>query len=454
MNRPIRRRRRGVVLTPWGLQKLQAARSRVELEKNSGNRFTLEDLGDRTGLSVDTLIKVFARDIGVDRQTLRNCFSAFDLVLEPDDFVTPEPRPQEVEIPVPTPDPDPWEPEPPGGQVPLDSVFYIERIAAGAATRTSIEADCQRAIAQPGALVRIKAPRRTGKTSLIARVLHQAANFGYQVVSLDFQLADKAIFHDLDKFLRWFCASVGLGIQLPNRISNYWDELFGSKVSCKIYFEQYLLAETTTPVVLALDDVDQLFPYPDLADEFFGLLRAWHEEAKNRDIWKKLRLVVAHATDVYIPLSVHKSPFNVGLPVELPPFTPEQVQELAQRHGLNWSAQQTEQLLNFVGGQPYLTRLAIYHVWRQDTTLEQLVQMTPTATGIYRDHLQRQLWILQQDVELEKAFCQVLMAEASAELDLIQAFKLQSIGLIELRGKQAKPSCQLYSQYFRSYLKK
>jgi hypothetical protein len=38
-----------------------------------------------------------------------------------------------------------------------------------------------------------------------------------------------------------------------------------------MYFEQYLLAEIKAPLVLALDDVDRLFQYSELADEFFGL---------------------------------------------------------------------------------------------------------------------------------------------------------------------------------------
>jgi hypothetical protein len=272
------RRRRGVLLTLQGLKKLQTAKSKAEIEENSGNRYTLEALNERTGLSVDTLMKIFACELGVDKQTLKYCFQAFNLVLEQSDYCFPEPQQQDdalgtnlliVET----------APEIPQGQVPLDSAFYLER--------PPIETDCYKAILQPGALIRIKAPRRMGKTSLMSRILQSATNYGYRTVSLNFQLGDKAIFQDLDKFLRWFCASISLGLQVQNQLTDYWDELFGSKISSKIYFEQYLLAKTTSPIVLGLDDVDMLFQYPDLADDFFGLLRAWHEEAKNREIWKK-----------------------------------------------------------------------------------------------------------------------------------------------------------------------
>ena len=41
------------------------------------------------------------------------------------------------------------------------------------------------------------------------------------------------------------------------------------------YFEDYLLPEIDTPLVLGMDEVDRVFQYTDIVDDFFGLLRAW-----------------------------------------------------------------------------------------------------------------------------------------------------------------------------------
>ena len=360
------KRKRGVILSPVGWQRLQEAQKHSEMEANRGHPYTLEELNELTKLSPHTLTKVRRRTTPVDRQTLEDYFSAFNLTLTPRDYTRPT---QETGVPQEqiTPSEQNWgkavaasevepsdyhrEPLLPEGQVPLDSLFYVDR--------PPVEANCYKTILQSGALIRIKAPRRMGKTSLMVRILNYAAQQGCQTVFLSVQLADRNVFQDLDKFLQWFSASVGLGMHLPNRLADYWDELFGSKISCKIYFEQYLLAKTPQPLVLALDDVDRLFHYHDLADEFFGLLRTWHEQAKNRNIWKELRLVVGHSTEVYIPLNVNKSPFNVGLPIELKPFTTEQVKDLAGRYGLNWSREETEQLMAIANGQPYLVQLAL-----------------------------------------------------------------------------------------------
>ena len=102
-----------------------------------------------------------------------------------------------------------------------------------------------------------------------------------------------------------------------------------------------------------LDEVDQVFQHPEIATDFFGLLRAWHERSKNEPTWQQLRMVIVHSQEVYIPLNMNQSPFNVGLPIELPEFTPAQVEELVQRHGLDWTAVDVEQLLGVVDGHPY-----------------------------------------------------------------------------------------------------
>ena len=122
----------------------------------------------------------------------------------------------------------------------------------------------------------------------------------------------------------------------------------GSKVSCKIYFETYLLAQIDSPVVLALNEVNQIFEYPEIARDFLPMLRFWYEIAQKLENWQKLRLIVAHTTESYVPLHMNKSPFNVGLAIALPYFTSEQVEDLATRYGLNWENNTlTQQLMEY-----------------------------------------------------------------------------------------------------------
>jgi hypothetical protein len=203
--------------------------------------------------------------------------------------------------------------------------------------------------------------------------------------------------------------------------------------------------------VLALDEVDRVFTNPEVASDFFGLLRAWHEEAKNQDLWSRLRLIVVHATEVYIPLNIQQSPFNVGLPIELPEFNPSQVRTLVERHGLNWSDRHVELLMTLIGGHPYLIRLALYYIARSEVTLDQLLQTASSETSLFRDHLAGQAWRLQQHPGLMAAMQRVLNSTEPVVLDPTQRFQLQSLGLVKLSGDRAQLRYELYRRYFQSW---
>jgi len=290
-----------------------------------------------------------------------------------------------------------------------------------------------------------------GKTYLIDKVLSKVGQQNYRTVSLSFELADSSThFTNLNKFLRWFCINLSRGLGLANELDEYWDEEgMGAKVSCTTYFEEYLLQTTETPLVLCLDDVDLLFPYPQIYEDFFGLLRSWYEKARSREIWKKLRLIIAHSTDVYIRLNINLSPFNIGLPIELSEFTREQVINFAEKHGVFLDVDMVEKLMKLVGGHPYLLELAFaYLINYPGTTLDQLLSEAITETGIYGHHL-REHWLnLQEHPELAEAFKKAVGSLNPVGLEPMLAYKLHSMGLVKLSGNTVTPRCNLYRQFF------
>ncbi|MDY6783259.1 MAG: AAA-like domain-containing protein [Cyanobacteriota bacterium] len=336
------------------------------------------------------------------------------------------------------------EPSPgyPSGSIPLHSPFYLER--------SLVEEQVYREIEKPGALVRIKAPREMGKTSLLLRILDHANRQGYYTVSLNLEQGDREILSDLNLFLRWLCANIARQLQRKPMLDEYWDEDLGSKISCTLYFQDHILEAIDTPVILALDEVQHIFEYPSVAKDFLPLLRSWYEEAKRLPIWQKLRLVVVHSTEIYVPLELNQSPFNVGLPVELDSFSFQEVQQLAQRYGLDWTeTEETRQFLAMVGGHPALVHLALYRLSRGEITLSQLLKMASTVTGIYRNHLQRHWATLEEKPELVQTLDLVLAASEPVALNPIVAHKLCSMGLIKRSGDGAIAACELYRQFFR-----
>lgn len=337
----------------------------------------------------------------------------------------------------------------PSGPLPLDSPLYVERLPQ--------ETSAFNELSYPGCLLRIKAPWRMGKSSLLNRLLAHGQRQGYHTISLNFQEVDRDIFDHLDRFLRWLCANASHQLGLPSKVETLWDEEMGSKVNCKLYFERYLLQEISAPLVLGIDELNRIFGYTAIVQDFLPMLRVWHERSKDSAIWQKLRLILVHATDLYVPLHLNQSPFNVGLPIKLLPFTLEQLTTLAQHHGVETflhgrSGQSLHSFYHLINGHPYLAGLAFYTLQQGQMSLDQIVSTAATARGIYHEHLQRCLAILKSDPSVAASYYQVVTHGEGVALDAITSYKLDSLGLIYLDRTLVKPSCELYRLYFSHQL--
>ena len=81
------KRRRGVVLTRQGWQKLDQA---GVLCDKLGNRYTLEQLSERSLLDNRTVSRILSCETKVDKRTLKIFFETFNLRLDVDDYTAPE----------------------------------------------------------------------------------------------------------------------------------------------------------------------------------------------------------------------------------------------------------------------------------------------------------------------------------------------------------------------------
>lgn len=336
----------------------------------------------------------------------------------------------------------------PSAGLQVNSSFYVPRPPA--------EEQAFSEIKRPGGLLRIKSPSSTGKTSLLLRALEHARQEGARTVLINIQEADIAILEDLGLFLRWFCRNVAQQLELENKLDEYWDEEIGNKVSCKIYFREYLLAQLSAPVVLALDEVDQLFDYPSLVQEFLPMLRVWHEEAAEISVWKNLRLALSYNTEVYVPLKISQSPFNIGLSVQLPQLSMAQTETLLRQYQLPFIGEELTQirrLHELVAGHPYLIQLALYWLSERMLELTTLIDEAPTQAGIYSCHLLRHWQIIERQDGLKSALREIIVSlEEGAEVDSLVAHQLERMGLVQLSGNRAHMSSELYCLYFKNLL--
>lgn len=136
-------------------------------------------------------------------------------------------------------------------------------------------------------------------------------------------------------------------------------------------------------------------------------------------IWQKLRLVVVNSTEVYPTLDTNRSPFNVGLAIELPEFNLSQVEKMAQLYevDIHLGEQGIIKLMTLLGGHPYLMQEAFTNLKSQEMSLEELLTLAPTEEGIFSHHLREQLKCLQDDSQLESAYKEVVIALEPVQLN-------------------------------------
>ncbi|MEO0837135.1 MAG: hypothetical protein AAFY16_14485 [Cyanobacteria bacterium J06642_3] len=85
-----RQRNRGFLLTDVGRLKLEDARQAAEKQDNQGERYTVEQLSQLTGLDLSTITRVLSISTRVDRRTIERFFQGFNLELKAEDFFKPK----------------------------------------------------------------------------------------------------------------------------------------------------------------------------------------------------------------------------------------------------------------------------------------------------------------------------------------------------------------------------
>ncbi|ETW92245.1 MAG: hypothetical protein ETSY1_44490, partial [Candidatus Entotheonella factor] len=244
---------------------------------------------------------------------------------------------------------------PPGGAILHDDPFYIERVA---------DAEVVAAARRPAGTLIIKAPRQMGKSSLLKRYLAECQQVNKTTVLLDFSLLAREDLADYATFLTRLARIMWrrLGTS-PQAVSPRID----SQADMIDFIEDTILTVVPGEIVFAFDEADKLLGCDYQAD-FFAMLRYWHERRTDTppSVWTRAALALVISTEPYLLINdVLRSPFNVTPPLELSAFNQEECHELNRRYGSCLPDREVTQLMELVGGHPYLVRLAYYHLTRQ-----------------------------------------------------------------------------------------
>ena len=332
--------------------------------------------------------------------------------------------------------------EPPGGAVPLDSTFYLERPTDGVFLA---------AVERRDSLVLVKGARQMGKTSLLARGLQRVRASGCRVAMTDLQKLQAPHFQSLGAFYGALAELIADQLDLEVPDPGRWER------SPNATFEAFWtggLAALPQPVLWAVDEFDRLFTTP-LGGEVCGLLRSWHN-ARALDPglpWHRLTIAVAYATEAHLFIDdLNQSPFNVGTRLMLQDFTPAELGELNKRHGQPLrEGHEIQRLHELLGGQPYLVRCALNEMASHQRGLDWIEHLAGEEESVFGEHLRRLLYSVGRDPEVTETVRRLLTGQGVPAKPLF--YRLRSAGVIVgSEPAQARFRCALYEQYLRRHL--
>lgn len=329
----------------------------------------------------------------------------------------------------------------PGGSVEIDSEIYIEREG---------DQQLQRELGKvAGTTITIRAPRQTGKTSLLIRGLEQAKRQGQQVVALDLQAVQTSALQTIDTFLYYCATKLVTRLHLDRKeVERAWQDSLYATDKISYLLEDYILPHVDAKILFAIDEADRLLQ-TDYHNDLFGLLRSWHNSRASSALWKRLSLVMNISTEPHLLISdVTQSPFNVGSQIGLNDFSPAQVVKLNRRYRSPARDHELPGLFDYLGGHPFLTSKALYTMVNEQIGWEQVVRVAVSPASLFGDHLQRYLWLLRDQPALREALKQIMSHGRCPNEDAF--YRLSQAGLV--RGADSH-ACEYRCQLYRDFLK-
>ncbi len=232
-------------------------------------------------------------------------------------------------------------------------------VQAGGGVYVSRSADVELLQAcREGVFAYVLTARQMGKSSLMTRTAEQLRLEGVPAIVVDLQAIGVTV--TAEQWYLGILVAIEEQLMLDTDVIDWWTNQseLGLTQRFTRFFDQVLLQEVTSQVVILVDEIDTVLSL-DFTDDFFIAIRYFQVNRAQQPEFKRLSWALfGVATPSDLIRDRQRTPFNIGQRIDLTDFTRKEAQPFAD--GLNLppaiADQVLEWILDWTSGHPYLTQ--------------------------------------------------------------------------------------------------